>query len=79
MHPSSPALLLRPFRPPAETLLLDLEAVVVLQNELQRLCLVAASLLVVQQVRASRRAGGIHQRVQSTQHLAALSQLAVCF
>lgn len=37
--------------PPAETLLLDLEAVVVLQNELQRLCLVAASLLVVQQVR----------------------------
>lgn len=36
--------------PPAETLLLDLEAVVVLQNELQRLCLVAASLLVVQQV-----------------------------
>lgn len=56
MHPSSPALLLRPFRPPAETLLLDLEAVVVLQNELQRLCLVAASLLVVQQVLAAQRA-----------------------
>lgn len=36
---------------PAETLLLDLEGLVVLQNELQRLALVAASLLIVQQVR----------------------------
>lgn len=44
---------------PAETLLLDLEAVVVLQNELQRLCLVAASLLVVQQVGVGGWAAGL--------------------
>lgn len=36
--------------PLAETLLLDLSQLVALQNELQRLCLVASSLLIVQQV-----------------------------
>ncbi|KAL4856048.1 60S ribosomal protein L35a-3 [Chlorella vulgaris] len=39
-----------------ETLLLDLRGIVALQNELQRLCLQAASLLIVQQMLAAQRA-----------------------
>ncbi len=58
-----------------ETLLLDLEAVVVLQNELQRLCLVAASLLVVQQVREAefpfeRHSGGGSHASHTVEHVA---------
>ncbi|EFN57040.1 hypothetical protein CHLNCDRAFT_143752 [Chlorella variabilis] len=41
---------------PHAVLLLDLRGIVALQNELQRLCLLAASLLIVQQVLASRHA-----------------------
>lgn len=42
--------------PSAETLLLDLPAIVALQNELQRLSLLAASLLIVRQVQRRRSA-----------------------
>ena len=53
---------------------------VVLQNELQRLCLVAASLLVVQQVRETERrsGGGSHARpLWSTYSMRCLLCLAV--